>query len=358
MINKHMVKYLKIKSTLTCIIAFIFLFNASFSQLGGTSGFQFLNLVPSARLNALGGSHVSMYDKDVNMILSNPSFLDSSMDGSVSLNYLNYIADINYGYSSYTHHVNKVGTFSGSILYANYGKFIRADEAGTQNGNFGANDLALIFSYGTHLDSIFRFGANLKVFNSVYDVYTAYGVAFDFAGSYYNEKQELAIGATVKNIGIKFKDYTESKSSTFPLLIQMGVTKKLKHAPIRVSLTLDNLQKWDLTYDDPNAEKQFDPETFEELPPKQPGFFEKGFRHVVLGGEFLLSKNFHLQFGFNYRRRKELVYSIKPGMVGFSGGLGFKIKRFKFNYSLAGYHLAGSSHNFSISTNIHDFRSK
>lgn len=340
------------------LIVLLLTVNTSLAQLGGTSSFQFLNLVPSARLNALGGSHVSMYDKDVNMMLANPSFLDSTMDGAISLNYLNYIADINYGYSSYTHHVSKIGTFSGSFMYANYGSFTRADETGVKLGDFSVNDLALIFSYGAQLDSIFRFGANMKLFSSVYDAYTASGLAFDVASSYYNEEQQFAIGATVKNIGIKFKDYTENKTSTFPLIVQLGVTKKLKHAPIRVSLTIDNLQKWDLTYEDPNAEKQFDPETFEELPPKEPSFFEKGFRHVVLGAEFLFSKNFHLQFGFNYRRRAELVYKVKPGMIGFSGGLGFKIKRFKFNYSLAGYHLAGSSHNFSISTNINNFRSK
>lgn len=340
------------------LVLFIVIANYSLSQLGGTSSFQFLNLIPSARLNALGGTHVSMYDKDVNMVLANPSFLDSTMDGSVSLNYLNYISDINYGYSSYTHHVSNVGTFSASLMYANYGKFIRADETGLQQGNFYAKDVGFIISYGAQLDSIFRFGTNVKLFSSVYDVYRASGVAFDVSGSYFNEEQEFAIGAVVKNVGIKFKDYTESKSSTFPLGIQLGITKKLKHAPIRVSLTLDNLQKWDLTYEDPNAEKQFDPETFEELPAKEPSIVDKSFRHIVFAGEFLFSKNFHLQFGFNYKRRKELSFSVKPGMVGFSGGLGFKIKRFKFNYSVVGYHLAGSSHNFSISTNIHDFRSK
>ncbi len=342
------------------LISLIFLggLTTATSQLGGSASFKFLDLTPSARLNALGGSNVSMYDKDVNMMLANPSFLDSTMDGAISLNYLNYIADVNYGYSSYTHHVSNVGTFSGSLMYANYGKFTRADETGLRSGDFYANDIGLVISYGTRLDSIFSFGANLKVFNSNYDAYTAVGIAFDVAGSYFNEKQLLSIGAVVKNVGVKLKDYTESKTSTFPLQVQLGVTKKLLHAPLRLSLTLDNLQKWDLTYDDPNAEKQFDPETFEELPPKEPSFFDKSFRHVVLGGEILLSKNFHINFGFNYRRRRELVYTVKSGMVGFSAGLGFNIKRFKVNYSVASYHIAGASHNFSVSTNIHDFRSK
>lgn len=328
------------------------------AQLGGTSSYSFLNLANSSRLFGLGGSNVSLYDGDANLLIANPAFIDSTMSGAISLNYLNYIADINYGFTSYTQHFKKAGTFNFAFMYSNYGDIIRADETGQQLGNIYANDMALIVGYSKKLDTSFSVGANVKVFNSVYDAYTSVGVAADLAGSYYNPHSELGIGVVLRNVGYVIKDYTENNEQNLPLELQAGITKKLKHAPIRLSLTLTNLQKWDLTYDDPNAEKQFDPETFEELPPKKPSFFDKSMRHVVLGSEFLLSKNFHIQLGFNYRRRKELAYAVRGGFVGFSTGLAFKIKRFKVNYSFATYHLAGTSHNFSVTTNINDFRSK
>ena len=82
------------------------------AQLGGTSSYSFLNLANSSRLFGLGGSNVSLYDGDANLLISNPAFIDSTMSGAISLNYLNYIADINYGFTSYTQHFKKAGTVS------------------------------------------------------------------------------------------------------------------------------------------------------------------------------------------------------------------------------------------------------
>lgn len=342
-------------------LLFLFVFANTFSakaQLGGSTSFQFLNLIPSARLTALGGDNVSLYDKDANLTLANPAFLDSTMDGDISLNYINYISDINYGFSSYTQHFKNIGTFSGVFSYADYGKFVRADAIGNQLGDIPAQDLSLIISYGTQLDSVFSVGANVKFFYSSYDINNASGMALDLAGAYFSKKYLLSIGAVVTNLGFKFDDYSETAESKLPLEVKLGVSKKLRYAPIRLSLTFGNLQKWDLTYEDPNAEKQFDPETFEELPPKDPTFLDKAFRHVIVGTEILLSKSFHIQGGFNYRRRAELAINARSGLVGFSTGLGFKVNRFRFNYGLTCYHLASASHNFSISTNLHDFRSK
>lgn len=337
------------------LLFFIFSTVGSQAQLGGTGGFQFLNLNPSARLMGLGRHNISLYDKDVSNVIANPAFLDSTMSGDLSINYQNYVADINYGLTTYAHHFDKIGTFAASMLFANYGRIIRADEIGNQLGTVPVNDYALILSYGKSLDSLFSFGTNAKIFYSAYDAYNASGVALDVTGAYFNPRTEFAIGASVTNIGFKFSDYTENSSSTFPTEVKLGLTKKLKHAPFRLSLTLTNLQKWDLTYDDPNAEKQFDPETFEELPPKEPSFFEKGLRHVNLGAEIVFSKSFNVQLGFDYRTRRELAVTQRTGLVGFSTGLMFGIKKFRCNYSVAYYHLSGTTHNFSVSTNINRF---
>ena len=265
------------------------------------------------------------------------------------------MAGINYGYTSYVHHVKNIGTFNGSFMYANYGDFTRATESGEITGDFVANDLAFIIGYGRKIDSSFSIGANLKVFNSVYDVYNSSGMAFDVAATYYIPKKYFAISAVIKNMGFKFKEYTKGQAESLPFEIQLGSTVKLKHAPIRFSVNLTNLQKWDLSYLDPTAEAKFDPDTFEELPPEEATFINKAFRHVVFGTEVLLSKNFHLQLGFNYQRRIELQVTEKTSLVGFTTGLAFKIKKFNFNYSLASYHLGGTAHSFSITSNIHRF---
>ncbi len=338
------------------LIAFLFAFFSGQAQLGGSNSYQFLDLANSSRIQGLGGSNISLYDGDVNLTLSNPSLLDSLQSGSISLNYMNYVGDINYGFSSFTYHINNIGTFNAALMYANYGKFTKADETGEKTGSFVANDIAAIVGFGRRIDSMFSVGANLKFFNSIYDVYNSNGLALDLAANYHKPNSLFGASIVLKNMGMVFSKYNEKEK--LPFEIQAGISQKLKHAPFRFSLTFTNLQQWDLTYDDPNAPKEFDPETFEPLPPKEPNFFDKAAGHIVIGTEFVLSKNFNIQLGYNLRRRQELKFAEKRGMVGFSGGIGFKIKKFNLNYSLASYHLAGNSHSFSITTNINSFRSK
>ncbi|MGK0436591.1 MAG: hypothetical protein ACJAX0_000828 [Flavobacteriales bacterium] len=349
--------FIKLKVLQSLFILFVILCsNNVFSQLGGSASYQFLDLSNSSRIQALGGSNISIYDKDVNLNISNPSLLDSTKSGSISLNYMNYVSDINYGFTSFTKHFDNIGTFNASFMYANYGDFIRTDEAGVKQGNFSVNDLALIIGFGRKVDSLFSIGGNFKFFQSIYDIYNSNGIALDLAGNYYKPSKEFSASVVMKNIGFSFSKYSEKEK--LPFEIQIGMTKKLKHAPFRFSLTLTNLQTWDLTYDDPNVKKEFDPDTFEELPAKEPTFFDKGMRHVVFGTEFILSKNFNIQIGYNYRKRQELKFTEKTGLVGFSGGIGFKIKKFRLNYSISSYHLSGKSHSFSVTTNINQFRSK
>ncbi len=346
----------KWKRNSSVVLAFLCIVFSSDAQIGGSSSYQFLELANSSRIQGLGGENISISDSDINLTLSNPALLDSTQSGSISINYHNYIGDINYGYSAFTHHIKEIGTFNLAMMYANYGKFKRADASGQINGNFVANDLAFVLGFGRVIDSNFRVGANLKFFNSIYDVYYSNGIALDLAASYHKPNSLFSAGVVVKNIGVSFAKYTETE--TLPMNFQLGMTYKLRHAPFRFSLTLANLQQWDLTYIDPLAPQDFDPNTFEPIPPEAPNFLDKAVGHIIFSTEIVLSKNFNIQLGYNVRRRQELVFLEKKGMVGFSGGVAFKVKKFHLNYSLASYHLAGNSHSFSITTNIHDFRHK
>ena len=84
--------------------------------------------------------------------------------------------------------------------------------------------------------------------------------------------------------------------------------------------------------------------------------FNALMRHAIVGVEFLPSKNFYIAFGYNHRRRLDLLYEEKLSMVGFSWGFGFRVNRFHIAYGSAGYHIAGSTNHISISTNINKFK--
>ena len=77
-------------------------------------------------------------------------------------------------------------------------------------------------------------------------------------------------------------------------------------------------------------------------------------RHLVFGFEILPSENFIIRAGYNYQRRQELKFNERASMVGLSAGFGLKIKRFRLDYAISQYHLAGSSNLFSLAININN----
>jgi len=332
-----------------------------FSQVGGNNTYEFLNLPISARVTALGGNLISTKDNDLNVSLNNPALLTDSMNNNVVLSYINYFADVNYGYAAYARHFDKIGNFSAGIQYLNYGRFIRADEAGTTDGTFGANEMSLNVSYAHQLlDSNLTVGATLKTIYSHLDSYSSLGSALDLGAVYYIPSKGFALAAVIKNAGRQWKPYVPGNIEKLPFEMQIGLSKKLKHVPFRLSLVYENLEKWDLTYQDPaNPVLTVDPLTGAAIKQNKNKIFgDKLMRHIVIGGEFLITKNFFLRAGYNYQRRQELKIPEKRGMTGFSFGFGFRIYKFQFSYGHAVYNLAGASNNFSICFDVNSFYSK
>jgi hypothetical protein len=251
----------------------------------------------------------------------------------------------------------KVGSFVGSMQFANYGKFKYADAAGTTGGNFNAGDYALNIGWGRKLDSAFSIGANLKTIYSSLETYTALGLAVDVAGSY-STKSDFTLSVAARNIGRQLKTYTGTDPEPLPFELQLGLSKRLPHLPFRYSVVLTHLEKWDLTYTDP-YDNRVDPLTGEPInTSSNNGLLDKAMRHIVVGGEFIPTKFLSIRLGYNYQRRQELKLDTHRAMVGFSWGIGLKISKFNFSYARATYHLAGSPNNFTLITNLGDFRRK
>jgi hypothetical protein len=330
------------------------------SQVGGNNTYEFLNLPISARISSLGGNLLTAKDNDLNIALVNPALLTDSMDNNIALSYINYFDDVNYGYVAYAKKFKKVGVISAGLQYLDYGKFIRADEIGNTDGSFSANETSFNLSYAKSiLDSNFTVGATLKTIYSHLESYTSYGSAIDFGAIYAKPNKGFAFAAVIKNVGRQWKTYAGHKEP-LPFEIQLGTSLKPKHIPFRLSLVYENLEKWDLTYSDPaNPALTEDPLTGEPIKTKKYKVEgDKFMRHLVIGGEFIITKNFFLRGGFNYQHRKELMVTEKRGMSGFSFGFGFRVYKFHFSYARAAYHLAGASNNFSISFDLNSFAPK
>lgn len=336
------------------LLIFIFGFQVFgvFAQKGGTQSYSFLNLPNSARVAALGYNFIAIDDADLAIGLNNPSLISPAMNNDISLNYVDYYSDISYGFVSYSRTFEKFGSFAASVQYIDYGTFKRTDETGETTGEFSSNEFAPVIGWGRQLDSSFSIGANIKAISSSFENFSSFALAVDVAGSYHAPKRGFVASLIARNIGSQISQYTPGNKESLPLEIELGLSKKLQHLPFRYSILLTNLQKWDLTYNDP-TEDNVDPFTGEiKQKSKAADIMDKAMRHVVIGGEFVPTKNFSVRFGYNYQRRQEMKLESKRATVGFSWGFGFKVSRFNFSYARSAYHIAGSPNIFSLGINL------
>jgi hypothetical protein len=342
------------------ILSFI-VCTAIYSQAGGDNIYDFLNLTNSARVAGLGGQQTAIFDDDLNLVYHNPSLLNGSMSDHLVLNYIPYIGDIAFGYVSYARTYDKIGNIGAGIHYIDYGKFIGADEYGNLTGKFGGHDYSVNLYYSRPIfDSLLQVGASLKFIDSHLETYSSFGMAIDAGISYVNSKKLFVAGFVMKNLGAQLSTYYDGADrEPLPFELQFGVSQKLEHAPFRLAVTLQHLETPNLRY---KTEKQKEENNVNQLTgevkkeDKLGIFTDNVMRHVVFGLEFIPSKYFNVQFGYNYKRRQELKIESKTGFVGFSWGLGLNIYNFKFNYSRARYHLAAVSNQISLCVNLSGFK--
>jgi hypothetical protein len=332
------------------IITLLFSIIPAIAQVGGTGTYKFLTLTNSARVAALGSKNISLNDGDLNLVFHNPALLTPEMNKNIALSYIDYFAGIGFGQTAYAFDIDSVGTFNAGMQYVDYGSFRGADRFGNLNGNFYAKDLALNLSFSRAIDSSFRLGVTLKPVFSSYERYTSYGVVADFGATYTVDEGRLTIAAVVANVGSQLKTYTSKDYETMPFEILLGVTKRLAHAPFRISITAHNLQHYDMLYDRP--EELTNTSTTTSEPSKMEKFADNFFRHIIGGIEFIPSKSFYISSAYNYQRKKEMALEDSPGMVGFSFGAGIRLKRFSISYGRAVYHAAGGSNHFSLLLNL------
>ena len=333
---------------------------SSFAQVGGESIYQFLDLPNSARVAALGGNNISLYDKDLNMAYYNPALLDQRMHNNIALSYTNYISDINYLYASYAYHLNDIGTFAASVNYLNYGEFIYADHIGEILGDFSAQDYSIKLYYSRELtaDSSLTAGVDLNTIISELETYSSVGLALDLGLNYHKMGSNFSASVVLKNLGTQLTTYTPDNREKLPLDLQAGVTYKLPHAPFRLSFGLNNLTRWNMAYESIFDDQELvvgDSVATPSFSQKLSDAGDEFLRHLIVGVEIVPTDNFFLALGYNYQRRSELSLNKAPGAIGFSFGAGVKISKFMISYGLSKYHVAGTTHHISITTDLDEF---
>lgn len=335
-----------------------------FSQLGGTRAYRFLDVPMTARAAGVGGSALAIWDNDLNLIYSNPALLNPSMSKQLTLNYSNYVGDLNFGYLAYAPNLKADGgVFAASLQFYNYGKFEGYDEFGQKTNTFNANDYSLNLNYAKAMaDSTFHVGICLKTIISQYESFTSMGNAIDF-GITYRGKKGLVASIVAKNVGYMWKDYTAGgKTEALPVNLQLGISYKVSKAPFRLFVVYDNALRRNLKYINPADTIDNNPFATDNNKTDSTGWqkfirrtgnrTDNFMRHVTFGTEILLSNSFSLRIAYNYRRQKEMALPDRRGVNGLSFGFSFKVKRFGLSYAFTKMAFPGNSHMFGITTKI------
>lgn len=309
----------------------------------GSSVFHFLNLPASARLNALGGENVSISDDDISMAFMNPALLTAHTDKVLQLNYAYYLAGTMFGSVMYGHNY-KENYFAAGVHYLDYGQMAYADEFGNLLGTtFTAKDICVNLMYVRQLGPQFRVGATLKPIFSVYEQYNSFALGADIGGHFQTEDSTFQMGLALRNIGWQLKSFYEEDygqhTEMLPLNLELGLNYRLAHAPLRFSLTIHNMQHWNIA---PAGEEV--------------KWFDMLFRHTIWAVDIVpRSEKFYLTVSYNHRRQAEMNITNVRSMAGLGLGLGMKIYKFRLGFAMSQYTKSNFTYQVSLSTDINSF---
>lgn len=298
------------------------------------AAFQFLQLPSSSHAAALGGDNTSIIEDDVTLAYHNPALLANVSGSTLSFNYMSYLQRTHVASAAYNMLVGDRSALAFGAHYLNYGSMKNTDAEGNIIGNFSAKDMALMTTYSFDFSDRLSGGVTGKLIYSNYEQVYSLAVGVDLGLNYYNPETMLSVSVVARNLGGQVKTYDGTQES-LPFNLLVGFSKELTHAPIRLSLTLTDLNRW-------QAEDFYNT--------SDDSWKALLLKHFILGADIFPTPNTYVSLGYNLLLRSELKHNTKRSLEGFSIGGGIQTQRIKVGLSYGKYHIAASSlmMNFAI----------
>lgn len=326
----------------------------------------FLDLGSGARAAGLGFDYLVLPEGDITEAMDNPSLLclwDSDAEKyfhggrRASLTYTSLFDGGAMGALAYsTDFSGRLSPMLFAFRFNNYGSFAGYDEEEVSTGTFHAADYALSVGYsipigrglgtGRHLN----FGAMMTPVLSQYEHYKAFALSFDLMLSYMDLPKGFAATLAARNIGAQISTF-DGTGETLPFELSAEASYKLSKAPFRLFFGLNELQRWDLRYEDPRyPATTTDPFTGEVSKESWfEGTLDNLMRHTQIGLELNIGKALFARVGYNHRRSREMRGVDAFNLSGFSFGIGIHTRRFDFAYARRNYHLSQAPNFFTLS---------
>ena len=291
--------------------------------------YNFLRIPESAHAAALGGDNISIIEDDASLALSNPALLCSVSSQTVTLGYMNYMSGVGMYTAGYTHIINDKATVGGTIHYLNYGTLKEYSANDQEIGTFNPSDITFEAMLGYTLTKRLAGGIGAKFIYSKIGYYKSTAAAVDLGLNYYDPNLDLSLSLAVKNLGGQLSAYNEDYES-LPIDVLLGASYRIKNSPVRVSLTLCDLNHWNYAF----------------------------LRHACIGVDLILIPQFYIAAGYNARRAHSLKTTnlndntSSAHGAGWNIGAGLLLDRFKVNFSYGKYHVNSSSLMFNLAFNF------
>ena len=312
--------------------------------------FSFMSLPASARLNAFGGSNVSVSDGDVSMAMCNPALLHEKSHMNLQLNYSYYLPGTMFGSALYAHNFGETkgiksegaperpNYFAVGIHYLDYGKMQYADERGNlTGGTFGARDILIDAMYARQLHPLFKLGVTLKPVYSIYASYTSFAIGADVGAHFITRDSTFQMGLVLANIGWQLKGFYSHEGGKnhemLPLNLQLGLSYRIPKAPLRLHMQIHNMQTWKLNYEWTSNDKSI---TTGDVIPHDIKWYDMMFRHTIFALEIIpKSERFYVILSYNHRRRAEMHLIDQRSIAGMAIGAGVRIKQVHIDFAVS-----------------------
>lgn len=302
----------------------------SFEKVGTTS-FQFLKVMTSARATSMAGAFTTLASSS-DAVFYNPAGLTRVSKFSASFGYLDYFMDVNHMSFSAAYSFDQIGTFGLFGMVADMGEVFETkssllgfDANGNYNPGLTGNvlnpqSMVLGLSYAYDLNDRFTFGLSIKYASEDLVLKKTSALIFDGGFIYKTGFKSIVIGAAIRHFGqdIQF----EESSYPLPQTFNIGISSYLfsNEDPL-ISDIGDNslLISYDLV---------------------QPRDYDQ--QHA-LGLEYSFSEFVYLRGGYLFNGDQE----------DFSAGLGLRYKDYRVDYSYNNMgEYFGDTHRFTISFEI------
>ncbi len=296
----------------------------TFGQSSGERNFLFLLNEYSPRGSALAGNLVA-FRGDVDNFFYNPAGING-LEGKVwSAAYVDHLLDFQGGMAVFSMPVPRLGRMAVHLIYFNYGTFQETDIFGENTGRtFTASEMALGATLANTLGDHFEYGVSVKFIYSSLERFNAAAIAVDGGLLYTAPFMEgLRMGISLSNLGFAIDHYTD-ESETMPVLLRVGLAKRLAHLPLTITLAINDLTR------------ATDGPAWEVL------------QRFSAGGEFDVNDNIRFRLGY----QNDVNISTRPlsgrNFAGVSAGVGILWRTFRFDYSYVSFGDLGGLNRFGI----------